>query len=129
MLRMILGTKQQVKNGELETWLAWMKRSTRIVEEAMQTCDVPDWVEEVHRRRYRWAGKVARCKDGRWSKTLLSWSASGTRAQGRPHIRWTDRFGKFYGERSSNLFWTTLADDENFWQADVPDSFSHLTQH
>ena len=92
-----------------------MQRSTRIVEETMLTYGIDDWVEEVHRRRYRWAGRVARWEDGRWTKAVLKYSVSGNRQQGRPHMRWTDSFNKFYAGDTQNTTWTTLAQDENFW--------------
>ena len=81
----------------------------------MQTYSVSDWVEEVHRRRYHWAGRVARCEDERWTKTVLTYAMNGLRKQGWPQIRWTDSFNKFYGGDAQNITWTILAQDEKFW--------------
>ena len=104
-----------MENDDLEEWVAWIKRSTRIAEEIMVQHNVPDWVREVHRRRYQWAGQVSRSTDGRWTKQVLKWSCGGTRARGRPKIRWTDNLNNFFGDDKTNVTWSTLAEDEAFW--------------
>ena len=69
----------------------------------------------MQRRQFRWAGKVARCTDGRWTKKVLTWSVEGSRRQGRSEMRWTDGLNNLFGEDYENITWMTLADDMTFW--------------
>ena len=82
--------------------------------DAARKAGVVDWVEEQRRRKWRWAGHVARREDGRWSRRLLDWEPlGGRRSWGRPVIRWEDtlcQFAKTKGET-----WTTAAKDKNKW--------------
>ena len=81
----------------------------------MQTHNVPEWVEEVQCRKFRWAGRVARCVDQRWTRSVLLLSMEGHRSQGRPLTRWVDCLNKFFQGDAKNVVWTTLAQDEQFW--------------
>ena len=82
MLRQIIGTRRFVIDDQLETWVDWLVRATEEAEKAMRTFDVPDWVEGAHRRRFRWAGHVARRNDCRWTREALTWSIIGSRSRG-----------------------------------------------
>ena len=124
MVRAIIGVRRKTENDILEDYVEWMTRSTRIAEETMHNNSIPLWVQEVHRRRFDWAGTVARRTDGRWTHALLNWSATGRRARGRPRLRWTDNLNKFFhasgidqreGGRIDNSFWIALAADEKSW--------------
>ena len=116
-MRAIIGTRRTVHDGALEGYVDWIVRSTSVAEEAMRRFDVPDWVEEAHKRKFRWAGQVARCTDRRWTREVLEWSATGSRRRGRPVMRWTDSLNKFFQQPSlsSGLCWLTLASDEDSW--------------
>ena len=83
----------------------------------MSELAVPDWTEEVHRRIFQWAGRTARVNDERWTRELLSWSASGARKRGRSKFRWTDTLNKCFkqGRQATNEFWLELARDEELW--------------
>lgn len=115
MIRTIIGTRRVVVNGELEEWVPWIICATGIAENAMNEFKITDWVEKVHRRRFRWAGEVARRSDGRWSKVLLTWSAEGQRKKQRPLIRWTDSLNQFFAGDRGNIVWTILAQEKGFW--------------
>ena len=117
MMRSIIGTKREVGEQGVENWVDWMERSTRITEQVMCELGSPDWVEEVHRRKFRWAGRTARVSDDRWTREVLLWSASGTRKRGRPRFRWADPLNKFFkqGRQATNQFWLELACDEESW--------------
>ena len=73
---------------EEETWVEWMIRTARAASCAMQKANVPDWVQEQKRRKWRWAGHVARRTDMRWSTFMLGWVPvkRGARPVGRPAI-------------------------------------------
>ena len=59
MLRMVVGTKRITQDGELEEYVEWITRATDVVKQMMVDLDVPDWVEEIHRRKFRWAGRTS----------------------------------------------------------------------
>ena len=79
---------------------------------------VVDWVEEQRRRKWRWAGHIARRTDGRWTKWMLSWQPGrGQRGQGRPVTRWEDALVEFMRGRGR---WVDVAQDRKGskgWQA------------
>ena len=56
-----------------ETWIQYLIRATGIAEQAAQKAGVKDWVREQRRRKWHWAGHVARRWDGKCSHTLLEW--------------------------------------------------------
>ena len=121
MMRKIMGTKRCSQDGELESWVDWIVRATRAAEVASVEHNVPDWVEEVHRRRYKWARKVATCEDGRWTKEILLLNVGGKRPRRRPLTRWSESFARFlehaYGSRDGPQEWMRLAQCEETWPA------------
>ena len=99
--------------------------STRIAEEEMKKNKVADWVEEIHSRKYRYAGKIARQNDGRWTREVLTWSAGGKRPRRRPLTRWTDSLEKFVKQTyrhntAEQNTWTQVAMDEESWSSLEP---------
>ena len=96
MMRTILGVKRRITRNTLESWIDWMIRATHEGDAAMRQFNVPDWVEEVHRRKFRWAGHVSRRHDGRWTREVLTWMTEGSRARGRPVTRWADSINQFF---------------------------------
>ena len=60
---------------------------------------MPEWAEERRRRKWRWAGHVARRDDGRWTKKMLSFTPEGSRNVGRPRKRWEDDLVKFFTDK------------------------------
>ena len=66
------------------------------------------------RRKWRFAGRVARKNDGRWSTQMLHWmppTVAGRRP-GRPLTRWTDDIVAMCGGD-----WTEHALDVELWRA------------
>ena len=123
-MRTILGRRRlQLRSEEghddTETWVDWIQRVTHEAEEQMHRYDVPCWVEEVRRRRFRWAGRVARHEDGRWTRKILHWTPKGNRIRGRPHLRWVDTirtfFSKLLGEAAEEDTWIEVAQDREAW--------------
>ena len=120
-MRQIIGFRRHTTNGELEEWVEWMIRTAQECENVMKEHGVPNFVEEVHRRKFRWAGVVARRVDNRWTKEVLTWVLDGKRSRKRPLTRWTDSLQKFcanlHGDRAAldNSFWMTLAQDGDCW--------------
>lgn len=71
----------------VEDYVDWIKRATEMAEGATKKARVTDWVTEQARRKFLWAGHVARRKDGRWDERLLNWLLEGKRQRGRPKRR------------------------------------------
>ena len=92
-----------------------MTRTARLAEGMLSRAKVADWVQEQRRKKWRWAGHVARRTDLRWAYRMLGWEPSwGERSVGRPAIRWEDRLEGF--ARSVGKNWRTVAMDRNQWQ-------------
>ena len=117
MMRSIVGTRRLAHEDGLEDWAEWIYRSTQAAKLVMIDLSVPDWVEEIHRRQFRWAGRPARLDDNRWTREVLLWSVAGSRKRGRPKKRWTDHLNQFFkqGPQATNEFWLELAMDERSW--------------
>ena len=99
-----------------ETWIEWVKRTTREAEGAGRKANVVDWVEEQRRRKWRWAGHVARRADLRWSKAMLDWEpVAGERRWGRPITRWEDSLVRF--AKSQGVDWRQCAQDRERWSS------------
>ena len=49
----------------VEDYVDWIKRATEMAEGAAKKARVTDWVTEQARRKFLWAGHVARREDGR----------------------------------------------------------------
>lgn len=76
---------------DTETWVQWMVRTSRLADEAMKRARIDDWYLEQKRRKWRWAGHVARRENERWAKRMLNWEPrGGRRGVGRPVLRWED---------------------------------------
>ena len=106
--------EEDEEEEEEESWEEWIVRATNIAVGAAKKAGVVDWVEEQRRRKWRWAGHVARRRDGRWSSRLLNWEPQeGRRAWGRPAMRWEDALCKFI--RSKGESWQLAARDREKW--------------
>ena len=125
MLRSVVGVKRKVVIGtdgekNLEDWVSWIMRSTRTAVKVSREHGVRNWVEEISRRKFQWAGHVARRTDGRWTKVMLDWSLTGCRAQARPLTRWCDSLSKFFtgtaGRPVGGSSWIAAAQDRDYWK-------------
>ena len=93
MLRTVLGSGRKPTLDpprSKEDYVERIKRAKRQSEQAMKANGVTDWVQLQRSRLWKWAGKVARLENGRWSQEVLKWDPEGCRAQGRPRTCWTD---------------------------------------
>ena len=97
---------------EIESWVEYMQRSAHMIEDMSIQHGMQDWVVESRRRKWRFAGKLARQTDKRWSALLIHWKPTcGTgRHPGRPKIRWSDALETFTGG-----LWQQSANDEDLW--------------
>ncbi|KAI5638478.1 hypothetical protein NE865_08944 [Phthorimaea operculella] len=52
---------------------------------------VRDVMELIARKKWSWAGHIARMEKSRWARRVLEWRPrANTRARGRPPQRWVD---------------------------------------
>ena len=94
----------------------WITRVTRAVDGAVIQGRVYDWVREQGKRKWKWAGHVARRTDGRWNTMMLSWQPYGWwREQGRPSTRWQDGFQKF--GKTNGFRWEEAARSKIVWDS------------
>jgi Reverse transcriptase (RNA-dependent DNA polymerase) len=97
MERCMLGiTRKDRKRNE------WVRKQTR----------VRDVIDVAKQLKWRWAGHIARRKDGRWTNAVIQWYPRGTkRPQGRPKSRWIDELVKFGGNT-----WQRTTQDRESWR-------------
>ena len=104
-----------------ESFIDWMRRTAGVMRDVADQGRVSDWAMEQRRRKWRWAGHVARRKDGRWTTWMLDWQpVGGFRAPGRPMARWEDVLVNFMQGRGR---WSEVAQDRDRWSA-LEDEFS-----
>eukprot|EP00973_Karenia_brevis_P007712 1047595-Karenia_brevis.AAC.1 len=105
-----------------ETWIEFLRRTTYIAEDCLNRLGLDDWVIAQRRRKWRWAGHLARRDDERWSTKLLSWRPQeGRRCVGHPKMRWSDVFNLFFVWRDTAAprggDWQQLAQDRELWKS------------
>lgn len=71
-----------------------------------------DLVQVAKRRKWEWAGHVARLKDDRWTYKIAHWHNIGRRRRGRQRTRWRDEIEKFI----VNKHFEKVALDRTEWQ-------------
>ena len=104
--------RHKLPNDELEDWVDFSRRAKHRVEELADQMSMQDWVHIQRRRKWQFAGKVARQQDGRLSRQILEWrpNCGHGRSQGRPKTRWADQLGSFAGGD-----WMDLALNADDW--------------
>ena len=72
----------------------------------------------IKSRRLRWAGHVARIKEGRNAFRNFTGSPAGKRPLGRPRLRWEDNIRMELEEIGMNAGnWVDSAQDRDYWRA------------
>jgi hypothetical protein len=102
-----------------ESWLDWIRRTTKVAEEHLHKSGLDDWVTAVRRKKWRWAGHLARRSDGRWDRRLLTWSPlEGRQNRGRPCKRWSSDLDAFFQKKAgyARNAWIDVAQDRAIWQ-------------
>ena len=106
---------------DFDNYVDWMKSETAKADELMNVHNVTCWTKIQRRRMWKWAGKMASEKDGRWNKAINDWQPYHARPRGRPRTRWSDTLNAFMALESSTkhnpMDWTKKAKNEKEWQA------------
>ena len=78
----------------------------------------PNIVRVIKSRGLRWAGHVARMKEGRSAFKILSGKPTGKEPLGRPRRRWKDNIRMDLKEIGiSTRNWVNLIQDRDYWRA------------
>ena len=102
---------------EEETWVEWIRRTTGIVEKQLRATSLDDWVAAQRKRKWSFAGHVARRDDGRCSHQVLKWEPpEGCRSRGHPVKWWGDALDEFFKSLGIGRHgWITIAQDRQGW--------------
>ena len=112
MLRYIFRVHRRTSpDGIPEPWVDFVQRATHRLEELAAKFKVESWVRTQRRRKWRFAGRLARLSDGRWSQKVLDWEPASVRSRQRPLTRWSDQLAQFAGGN-----WQQVAVDPAFWR-------------
>ena len=88
----------------------------------------PNIVRVIKSRRFRWAGHVARMKEGRSAFKILTGKPTGKRPLGKPRRRWEDNIRMYLEEMGINVGnWVDSAQDRDYCECGIepPCSISH----
>ena len=95
-----------------------MKGTKREVEATMNKYGLKQWTTIQLERTWKWAAKVAQA-GGKWTHTLATWFAHGSRGVGKPTARWSDSINRFLTSRTlarhEDNDWMKIAKDTNPW--------------
>ena len=109
--------EEQIDEDELlESWLQWKQRTTREALGILEKIGIPDWADEQRRRQWKWAGHVARRRDGRWTTQVVYWAPHGYRRQGHPRRRWEDVLQEYLVRSFGHSHWMRCAGDRTWWR-------------
>ena len=125
MLRRIVGCGR----AEEEPWVEWVKRATHKARHAASSVGLKEWGPEHFRRKWIWAGRVARTsavewlykvttwRDSSWQAVVNEWgSLRPRRPSSRRWMRFEDSIRRFCRERGLEE-WQSLAGNEETWQS------------
>ena len=111
----------------LESWVHWLQRTARDIDTKLSDLKIDYWDVLLRRRRWKWAGRVARMERDRWPIIASLWDpssmvyrarAAATRAAGRPKTRWEDDISDFCAsETLGTMDWIQLAQDYRLWNS------------
>jgi hypothetical protein len=114
MLRYVFHLHRRRAGPHAETWVEYMRRSARQVDELTLKYGIEEWTTMHRRRKWAFAGQTARQTDSRWSTLSLEWKPheGHGRSRGRPRTRWSDDLEKYAGGS-----WPDEALDSELWKA------------
>jgi len=125
MLRRIAGHRRRPE----ETWVEWVKRSTRAARKAAVSAGIRFWLPTYLRSKWCWAGHVMRMHSDRLARRALVWRDSEWQAAEtkdfpgnirirRPRrtrwFRWEDELRRF-AVLCGNKPWQEMAKDRDSW--------------
>ena len=83
----------------LEPWSDFMQRAAGEIEQRLDSLNIPDWIVEHKRKKFRFAGRLLSADHQKWSRAVFDWDPGKHRQvrdrAGRPARRWSDCFASF----------------------------------
>ena len=67
-----------------------IKERIEIKEIGRRMKNARNFLHEIRRRKWDWAGQVVRMQDDRWTNRITNWYIGEKRKRGRRKMRWTD---------------------------------------
>ena len=131
MLRKIVGCGRKPE----EDWVDWIQRTTRKALQWASRAGIHSWTDRHFKRKWAWAGHVARASSMRWLHRVSMWrdsewqtSADGLglfrdlRPTTRRRMKWEDTIRRFCSHRGLQP-WTEVAQHREWWRG-LLDEFS-----
>ena len=119
-----------------EPWQDFIKRATQTAEHLATKFNVCDWSELYHRKKWRWAERVANQSQDRWSRIMSSWepllhdNRPCKRHNYRPRKRWDDAIRAFLQTTPTpKRHWIDIATDTTLWTQKEDDYVAFATQY
>ncbi|KAI8515730.1 hypothetical protein Bbelb_065430 [Branchiostoma belcheri] len=105
-------------NGRIGRAATTFARLQKRVWDVLTRASIPSMYTLLKQHRLRWLGHVCRMPDGRIPKDLLYCElASGTRARGRPHLRFKDVVKRDMKDMDIDInTWETLTSSRTLWR-------------
>ena len=102
----------QVHRGSDEDWVPFVQRAAQRVDSLAANYQMEDWIQLYRKRKWKFAGRLARKTDDRWSRLTATWRPNDGhgRDRGAPCTRWSDQLETFAGGD-----WMTEAMDSDRW--------------
>ena len=117
---------------EQEDWIEYIKRSTAVTKEKLNTAKIPRCIEMHRRMKWKLAMRMASLPKERWVRKTAEWNPGlsskirTNRAAGRPKKRWEDEINEFLkseeteatkgSDVKNNDRWTRAAKQKNKWK-------------
>ena len=128
MLRRVVVSHRQA----CETWVDWVKRSSRYARAAARRAGIRFWVEAYLEAKWKWAGHVIRMDPERPARRITEWRDSEwslivdalhgnsldrlRRRRRQRWFRWEDSLRKFATQQGWTS-WQRAAQDRDLWRA------------
>ena len=89
MLRYVFRFHWRMSGANTESWVEYMHRSAKQVDEFSAAHFMEDWTRQYRRKTWTFAGRTARREDQRWSTRMIKWLPFDGygRSRGRPKTR------------------------------------------
>ena len=121
--------------SDLESWDSFIRRATHAASDLATRAHVEEWVTIFHKRKWRWAGRVATQPHHSWARLAAAWEPdihdprAARRRHGGQRKRWSDDITEFLQKAlvgSTPDTWLQSATNSKFW-ADLENDFLKFT--
>ena len=98
-----------------EDWVTFVQRAAHKVDSISANHGMENWIQLYRKKKWKFAGHLARTADNRWSKLAVMWLPNNGRgrSRGAPCTRWSDQLQIFAG----GAWMTNASDNADQWDA------------